>query len=789
MTSDPRWTDSDSEPDDGEVLGEDPRVIEVVEEYMQDLDAGRTPDRQSYLSRYPELAGAIRQCLEGLDLVRGGITGQKPQSSDMGSSTESTAEAGSHFIKPLGDFQILREIARGGMGVVYEAVQLSLGRRVALKVLPFAGALDEHRLQRFKNESQAAALLHHTHIVPIYAVGSDRGVHFYAMQLISGQSLAVVIEQLRQREGRLRPKEGASHVLNPAPAFLSTESARRRPRSSASMPQPSSPQPSESQPLPAAEPQAPESTLGISAAVTSGAKLASETYFRRICRLMVQAADALEHAHQAGVIHRDIKPGNLLIDPAANLWVTDFGLAQLQVDHGLTRSGDFLGTFRYMSPEQTSGQRTMLDHRTDIYSLGATFYELLTLEPVFPGETHQELLYAILHVEPHSPRHWNRAVPAELETIVLKALAKNPAERYQSAAALGTDIQHYLDHKPILARPPSLLDRFRKWSRRHPSIAIAGVLLLAVIAIASLVSNRMIVLEQQKTTAALDREKLRAQEAEKSFQQSRQAMDALFQISQEELAGTPADGARKRILEVVLGHYEDFIEQRRGDPASQAELTRVQSEVKEILEELNAIQREMQIRLLARDAVQRELGLAGDQEARLETLISQWEQERDAFFEEMRSLSEDARRSKLLATAHEHETALDELLRPDQLVRFRQIALQSLWLAAFKEPEVVKALELAPEQRSQIRDIEREMVFRPFRGGGPGPPEPPGPPPHERMRRDREEALAEVLKLLSRKQLARWEELTGRAFSDFGDGPFPGPPFGPPGRGPDLRRR
>ena len=783
MTNDQSWTDSDDEPNVGDLFGEDPRVVEVVEEYMQDLDAGRVPDRQSYLSRYPELTLAIRQCLEGLDLVRGGIAAQDSQQSGADNDAERPAGTVGRLSRPLGDFQIVREIARGGMGVVYEAVQLSLGRRVALKVLPFAGALDEHRLQRFKNESQAAALLHHTHIVPIYAVGSDRGVHFYAMQLISGQSLAVVIEQLRQREGRQRPKEGASHVRNPAPAVLSTESAHRMPRSSASAPQPSAPQPP-----PATGPEVPESTLGISAAVTSGAKLASEAYFRRICRLMVQAADALEHAHQAGVIHRDIKPGNLLIDATANLWVTDFGLAQLQVDQGLTRSGDFLGTFRYMSPEQTSGQRTMLDHRTDIYSLGATFYELLTLEPVFPGETYQELLYAILHVEPHRPRHWNRSVPAELETIVLKALAKNPAERYQSAAALGADIQRYLDHKPILARPPSLLDRFRKWSRRHPSIAIAGVLLLAVIAIASLVSNRMIALEQQKTTAALDREKIRAQEAEKSFQQSRQAVDALFQISQEELAGTPADGARKRILEVVLGHYEDFVEQGRGDPASHAELTRVQNEVKQILEELNAIQREMQIRLLARDAVQSELGLTDDQESRLETLLSQWEQERDAHFEQMRSLSEDAKRSKLLAAAHEHETALDELLRPDQLARFRQIALQSLWLAAFKEPEVVKALDLTPQQRSQIRDIEREMVFRPFRGGGPRLPEPPRPPSPERMRRDREEALAEVLKLLSRKQLARWQELTGRTFSDFGDGPFPGPPFGPPGRDPDLRR-
>lgn len=158
MTGDRRWGESRSESDAGDVIGEDPRVIEVVEEYMQDLDAGRTPDRQSYLSRYPELAAAILQCLEGLDLVRSGMAAQKPQHSDAGYSAAALAEVGGRLASPLGDFQIVREVARGGMGVVYEAVQLSLGRRVALKVLPFAATLDERRLQRFKNEAQAAAL-------------------------------------------------------------------------------------------------------------------------------------------------------------------------------------------------------------------------------------------------------------------------------------------------------------------------------------------------------------------------------------------------------------------------------------------------------------------------------------------------------------------------------------------------------------------------------------------------------------------------------------------------------
>jgi serine/threonine protein kinase len=760
-------------------LAEDPRVIEVVDEYLRELDAGRQPDRASYVNRYPELADIVQQCLEGLDLVRSGLAPSPVQ------DASDRAEQPGRLASPLGDFQIVREIAQGGMGVVYEAVQLSLGRRVALKVLPFAATLDSRRLQRFKIEAQAAALLHHTHIVPIYAIGCERGVHFYAMQLIEGQSLAIVIEQLRHQEQR-EERGGGNTSAPPIPELPATESAGPRGAARAAASPASKPRPR--------QPEANRSTLDRSvAAVTSGAKLESEAYIRRVCRLMVQAADALEHAHQAGVIHRDIKPGNLLVDAAANLWVTDFGLAQLQADNGLTRSGDFLGTFRYMSPEQTSGQRTMLDHRSDIYSLGATFYELLALEPVFPGEMHQELLYDILHTEAKSPRHWNRAVPPELETIVLKALAKSPADRFQSAAEMSADIQRFLDHKPIHARPPTLLERARKWSRRHPAVAVAGVLLLAVIAVASLVSNRMIAHEQQKTTAALEREKERAREAEERFQQARQAVDALFQISQEELSDKPADAARKRILEVVVSYYQDFIDERRGDPTAQAELARVQSEVKLILAELVAVQREMQTRLLASQAVQRELQLSSEQESQLDGILKHWSEERATFFGQLRRVSEEDRRTHLLATVEAHEAVLVNLLTPAQVSRYKQIAIQWQGLAAFKEPEIVKALALTSEQRTQIREIERETFFRPPPGeGGPGRPGRGGPPPHERSPRDRQQALAKVLDLLTAEQRTAWQELTGEAFTEFGDGPFPGM-FGPPGPdfppdGPDFRR-
>jgi hypothetical protein len=283
-------------------------------------------------------------------------------------------------------------------------VQISLGRRVALKILPFAAALDAKQLQRFKNEAQAAAHLHHQNIVPVYAVGCERGVHYYAMQFIEGETLAALILELRgltvreDRGSRVEDREATTTAQRPVPTKQADtredygpacETSPRHPRSSILHP-PSS-------------------------------------FFRMVANLGAQAAEALEHAHSLGVVHRDVKPANLLVDVQSNLWVTDFGLAHCQSQAGLTMTGDVVGTLRYMSPEQALAQPVGVDHRSDVYSLGATLYELLTLEPAFSGRDRQELLRQIAFEEPKPPRRVNQAVPAELETIVLKAMAKDPA--------------------------------------------------------------------------------------------------------------------------------------------------------------------------------------------------------------------------------------------------------------------------------------------------------------------------------------------------------------------------
>ncbi|MCI0465194.1 MAG: protein kinase [Gemmataceae bacterium] len=231
---------------------------------------------------------------------------------------------------------------------------------------------------------------------------------------------------------------------------------------------------------PPAEPVAP-----TQARADTAASLAPREYYRRVAEWGIQAAEALEHAHQLGVVHRDIKPANLMLDGDGQLWVTDFGLARSAADSGLTMTGDVLGTLRYMSPEQALAKHGLVDHRTDIYTLGATLYELLTLRPAVEGESREEILRRLTLEEPAAPRRHERAIPPDLETVVLKALEKEPGSRYATAAELAADLRRFLEDRPILARRPGLAKRARKWSRRHPTLVwsvAVGVLVAVAVA-------------------------------------------------------------------------------------------------------------------------------------------------------------------------------------------------------------------------------------------------------------------------------------------------------------------
>jgi serine/threonine protein kinase len=451
----------------------------VADEFTERLNRGEQPDVEEYARRHPQIATLLREALPALEAMG-------PLASDPGLAGAPPAPA-EQLTGCLGDFRILREVGRGGMGVVYEAEQLSLGRRVALKVLPFAAALDARQRQRFQNEAQAAAHLQHTNIVPVYYVGCERGVHFYAMQFIDGQTVAALIRELRHLAGLEGPDAG------PGPA-------------------PAPPPPSSTQATAPAEPTAPV------AALSTEGSTRSPTFFRTAARLGLQAALALEHAHAEGVVHRDVKPANLLVNGRGTLWVTDFGLARFRGEAGLTLSGDLVGTLRYMSPEQALGQRHLVDHRTDIYSLGATLYELLTLEPVHDGRDRQELLRQIASEPPRPPRRLNPAVPADLETVVLKALDKEPEARYATAQELADDLRRFLEDKPIRARRPTLWQRARKWARRHRPVVVSAAVLLALAVLALAVGSVLL-------TAAYRAEAEQRRRAEAQERLARQALD------------------------------------------------------------------------------------------------------------------------------------------------------------------------------------------------------------------------------------------------------------------------
>ncbi len=401
------------------------RLVEVLDDYLAAAQEGRAPTREELLAAHPELAADLETCLASLEFIRQASLSASPL---VGHLPAIEGDQGKPGLGDLGDFRIIREVGRGGMGVVYEALQRSLNRRVALKVLPFAAAMDPTQVRRFHTEALAAAQLHHTHIVPVYSVGCERGVHYYAMQFIEGQTLAQAIAERRRMEGG----------------------------------------------------SATDSPAGEGASSTPGPSSRSREFIRLVAALGIQGAEAIDYAHRVGIIHRDIKPANLLLDAEGNVWITDFGLARLQDDAGLTMTGDLLGTLRYMSPEQALAKRGYLDHRTDIYSLGVTLHELLTLRPAIDGRDRQEILARIAQDDPILPRRWNPAIPHELETILLKLTAKEPQARYGTAQELADDLRRFLENRPIRARRPSLVERVAKWARRNRGLVTVAVVMLLV---------------------------------------------------------------------------------------------------------------------------------------------------------------------------------------------------------------------------------------------------------------------------------------------------------------------
>lgn len=704
----------------------DSRVIQASREYLAELDAGRDPDREPYFERDPDLREVLSEVFDGIDLAA--ALQPKPVV-----PTETIAE-------PLGDFRILRQLGRGGMGVVYEAVQLSLGRHVALKVLPFAASMDARTRHRFQVEAQAAALLHHTNIVPVYAVGCERGLHFYAMQLIEGGSLAEFIS--------------AQKELNPR----SEQESARSSTAQGSL-QPTS--------------HAPGSKF-------SNPPRERRTMVRNMVELTAKVADALDYAHRSGTIHRDIKPANLMLDHGGNVWITDFGLAHVATDVSLTATGDIVGTMRYMSPEQAGGKGAVLDGRTDIYSLGATLYELLTLHPIFESTSRHELLGQILLAEPKPLRQWDRTIPVEVETIILKCLSKNPAERYSSAGELAEDLRRFLQERPILARRPTPIDYAKKWLRRHPSFVIASAIVL-IAGIVGMGITTGIVTQQQKLTQhqqklthqALIRESQRAREAEERFKMALRAAETMKSIAENDLDGPPQESARRRLLDGALHLYQQFTDMKHESPDEKV-LADTRDEIAKILKDLEAMEVNRQLTLLEESDVLKDLGVTDDQEDRLEKLI-----------DSAKPLRRGGRRGGIegpeainvkAAVARDNANALSEVLTQAQSDRLKQLVLQWEGPRVFFSPKVSDSIKLTVDQRKAIRKIEhRWLQSHGFFGKH----------NHKPKRPDGESipaVIKEIVEVLTPEQQQIWRNLIGRPYEgEIGDPFWGGGGGGPQG--------
>jgi WD40 repeat protein/serine/threonine protein kinase/Flp pilus assembly protein TadD len=513
---------------------EDDLLGRLAEEWCRRVRDGERPDLSEYTDKYPELADEIRDLFPAMAMVED----LKPSGADASSTSGGAGPVSvGKALERLGDFRILREVGRGGMGVVYEAEQESLGRYVALKILPAHFLNDPEKKKRFQREAKATARLHHTNIVPVYGVGEHDGMQYYVMQFINGLGLDEVLAELKRlRRAKSSSQAGPATVNRPQGAVsardLSAADVARSLMTGDYIPgmvrdgragEPTTP-PRGAGSVVGTESAKPRlaSTSGVTREPSSGSGSSTSAvylpgqagqsslsdtgrhYWQSVAHIGHQVAEALEYANSQGIIHRDIKPSNLLLDTQGTVWVTDFGLAKATADgDNLTHTGDIVGTLRYMAPERFKGQA---DARGDIYSLGLTLYELLTQRPAFDEKDRSKLIHRVTHEEPTPPRRINPGIPRDLETIVLKAIDREPGRRYQTAAALADDLKRFVEDKPVQARRVSPMERFWRWCRRNPALALSTGLAAAALVAVTILSITFNISQSranQKTEQAL----------------------------------------------------------------------------------------------------------------------------------------------------------------------------------------------------------------------------------------------------------------------------------------------
>ncbi|MFN3189699.1 MAG: protein kinase domain-containing protein [Aureliella sp.] len=471
------------------------RLTEILDDYLQLVERGETPNRSDLLGEQelvdPQLHDALNLYLDKLDELYQ-LAGNQ---GTIAGSTHCDLRG-----RRLGDYELIDEIGRGGMGIVYTATDTSLDRTVAIKLLPMAAMLEPVFIERFRAEARAAASLNHPHIVPVYSIGEDSGIHFYAMQRIEGSSLDQRITTHRSADSQPPTNSALKQFAN--------------------------------------------------------------------------IADALQQAHELGIVHRDIKPSNLILGNDGKLWVADFGLARVQgAEQGLTCSGDRVGTMRYMSPEQATGRSELIDHRTDVYSLGATLYELLSGEAAVLGDEGPALLQKIAQTQPAKLRKLRPDLPRDLFIVIEKAMAKHKDDRYESASQFAADLRCVASGQPIATQLVSPMVVAGRWLAVRPKLVsalfIIGLIATLAISTGTYMVNRMI-------ADAADRTK--------------DSLAKLFTLEQDEtidqLAAIPgAEDIRNRLITRRISYYQEFVARHEGDRQLSGERARAYKRLGRLLEE------------------------------------------------------------------------------------------------------------------------------------------------------------------------------------------------------------